>query len=77
VGYYNSDDYSKADLPDNEEVIKEMIKKITNDRTDGWGVNVPELAFLPLILNMSSGRFRSIGDFDNNKDFYLRVSKDS
>jgi hypothetical protein len=75
VGYYNSNDYSNADLQDNEEVMKEMIKKITYSRTDGLGVNVPELAFLPLILNMSSGFLRSNGDFDTNKYFSLRVSK--
>jgi hypothetical protein len=75
MGYYNSDDYSKADLQDNEEIMKEMIRKITNGRTNGWGVNVPELAFLPLILNMSSSLFRSDGDFNDNEDFYLRVSK--
>jgi hypothetical protein len=75
VGYYDSKNYSNAALQDNEEVMKEMIEKITNGRTDGLKDKVPELAFLPLILNMSSGLSRPDDYFNNNKNFYLRVSE--
>jgi hypothetical protein len=71
--YDRNDD--RNDDQNNTEIIGEMIKKITNDRTNGRKTNVPELAFLPLILSMSSGLFDGADTFADNNYFYLRIAK--
>ena len=75
MGYYNSDNYREANLQGGEEKIRDMIRKITKMILGDFQANIPELAFLPLVLEMSSGLFDAYDNFLNDSGFYLRVAR--
>jgi hypothetical protein len=64
----------KGELEDNEEIeeFHKMTKMITNGASDAES-NTPELAFLPIALNMSSGCVDSDGGLESEDFFFLRV----
>ena len=76
TGYYNRNNYKDVGLENKEKEVISVIEKLTG-RSYVWDWE-PELAFLPLILEMSAGYFSSTyseGGFCYPGHFFLRVSR--
>jgi hypothetical protein len=73
IHYFSAKKYGEANLKDREEETRKWMEDFIG-RESKFEDLVPELAFLPFILNMSSGLLNAYKYFCSDEFFSLRVS---